>query len=82
MQGKAGNDDLGALFRVALSRPPMVSPRLWESASVALPISSASGMIDTAEAAKTRIGLKPNQSSPSATGMNKSSQFKLTSASP
>ena len=50
--------------------------------SVALPISSASGMIDSAEAAKTRIGLKPNQSSPSATGMNKSSQFKLTSATP
>src|SRR5437763_1823403 len=68
----------GALFSVALSSPPTVSPKLWESASVALPISSASGMIDSADAAKTRIALKPNQSSTTATGMKKSSQFKLT----
>ena len=71
MQGKAGDDDFGRIVERGVEQAADGLSQAGESASVALPISSASGMIDSAEAAKTRIGLKPNQSSPSATGMTR-----------
>src|SRR5215831_6559788 len=72
----------GALLRLAFNNPPTASPRVLESASVADPMSWASGMIDRAEAAKTRIGLAPNHFRPIAIGTKASSQFKLMSGRP
>src|SRR6516165_1542918 len=72
----------GALLRLAFNNPPIASPRVLDSASVADPMSSASGMIDRAEAAKTRIGFAPNHFRPIAVGTKASSQFKLMPGRP
>src|SRR6516165_9947877 len=72
----------GALLRLAFNNPPIASPRVLESASVADPMSSASGMIDSAEAPKTRIGFAPSHFRPIAIGTKASSQFKLMPGRP
>src|SRR6516225_3108230 len=72
----------GALLRLAFNNPPIASPRVLDRASVADPMSSASGMIGGAVAAKTRIGFAPNHFRAIAIGTKASSQFKLMPGRP
>ena len=66
-----------ALPSVALIRPPAVGPSLAASASVACPMSDASGMIARLDVTNTTIGSQPDVRAMSATGTKISSKLRL-----
>ena len=65
VEGKGRDDDLRGVAQRGVEQAPDGRPEKPARASVASPIKPASGMIASADARNTRIGLAPNPFRPS-----------------